>query len=346
MHLLRLPALFAGLFLSSAALAADPAAIALDYADTFAIPRFQKVAQAAHAQQDAWSRFCTGRGAGTAEPLRDAYNALADAWAQVEFVRIGPAAIALRAERFNWWLDRTDATGKALNAMLASDPATLTVETLATGSVAGQGLPVIERLIYPQEEAAKLKGDAGAQRCAVGLAVAREQSRIADDIVADWTAPDGARAALAANTRWKVAFADGKEAASVMMTDLVAGLETLKDLKVAMLFHDVTNGKAPRLAEAARSGRTTKDIALNLQAIREGLSPFMAGASVNARTQLDVAFDDARRRLDEFDRAAPADRQAAITRALAVFVTLSQTAMTVTPQATGLTLGFNMLDGD
>jgi predicted lipoprotein len=334
------------LLLPTAATASDPAAVALAFADNFAIPRFEAVAKAAHAQEKAWSRSCTGKNRTTAEPLRAAYNAVADAWAMVEFVRIGPAAVALRAERFNWWLDRTDATGKAMATLLASDPRDLTVEKLAAGSVAGQGLPVIERLIYPSSEAAKLSGPDGARRCGVGLAVAREQSRIADDIVADWSGPSGARAALASNARWNVSFADGKEAASVMMTDLVAGLETLKDLKVAMLFHDVKNENAPRLAEAVRSGRTVRDISMNLAAIREGLTIFMASAPVAEKAQLDTAFDDAEKKLDAFAHAPVAERQGAVIRTLAAFTTLSQTAMTVLPQATGLTLGFNMLDGD
>ena len=48
--------------------------------------------------------------------LKSAYNDTSDAWAKVEFVRIGPAATALRADRFNWWLDRTGATAKAYHA--------------------------------------------------------------------------------------------------------------------------------------------------------------------------------------------------------------------------------------
>ncbi len=228
---------------------------------------------------------------------------LSDAWSDVEFVRIGPAAVALRVERFNWWLDRTDATGKAMTAMMSAKPDDLAVEKLATGSVAGQGLPIIERLLFPASEAAALKGRDGTQRCLVGVAVAQEQAAIADQIVGDWTSPDGARAALAANKAWKVSFADANEAASVMMTDLVAGLEGLKDLKVAMEFHDVMNPKAPRLAEAPRSGLTLHDIERNLVAIRQGLAIFLVQATPAQRTQLDAAFDDAERVIKKIESA-------------------------------------------
>jgi hypothetical protein len=328
---------------------ADPATIARNFADTFAIPRFQAVAAAAHTQQDAWTAFCANRRRSDAKSLTRAFNDLADAWAKVEFVHIGPAAVALRVERFNWWLDRTNATGKALDALLATtDPANLTPEKLAMGSVAGQGLPIIERLLYDKGAIALLKSKDGAQRCVVGQAVARGQSVIADAIVTDWTSPTGADAALAANTRWNMAFADSNEAASVMLTDLAAGLETLKDLKVAMLFHDTMNPKAPQLAEGTRSKRTLRDIALYLAAIREGLPGFLANASPADKATLDKLFDDATVTLQalETSKMSAEVHNAAVKQALAAFTVLSQTAMTILPAATGLTLGFNNLDGD
>lgn len=328
---------------------ADPAEIARKFADNFAIPRFQAVAAAAHAQQDAWSRFCANPKRGDAKALMGSFNTLADAWAKVEFVRIGPAAVALRVERFNWWLDRTNATGKALDALLAAtDSGELTPEKLAAGSVAGQGLPVIERLLYEKDAPSQLKGKDGVRRCAVGAAVARGQSAIADAIVSDWTGPNGAAAALAANTRWNMAFADTSEAASVMLTDLAAGLEGLKDLKVAMFFHDVVNPNAPRLAEGTRSGRTLRDITLNLAAIRDGLSGFVADAPAADRAQLDKVFDDAQAALKAVDKPDmnAADRVEAVKQAVAAVTALSQMAITVLPHATGLTLGFNNLDGD
>lgn len=322
--------------------AADPAAMALNFADGFAVPRFQAVAVAAHAQQDAWTAFCADRKHENPQKLIDAFNATADAWADVEFVRIGPAAVALRAERFNWWLDRTDATGKALAAMLADKQAP-TPETLAAGSVAGQGLPVLERLLYDKGAIVLLKGKSGARRCAIGEPVARGQAAIADAIVADWAE---ARAALAANARWNVAFADAKEAADVMLTDLVAALESLKDYKVAMLFHDETNAKAPRLAEAGRSKRTIRDIARNLAAIREGLRLFLGNASPSDRARIEESFDDADNALKALETAKPEGRAEAAKVALAAFAVLSRTAVTVLPEATGLNLGFNSLDGD
>jgi predicted lipoprotein len=339
---MRVPGLSAlGLLaLCGPALADDPAAIARRFAHEYAVPRFETVAKAAHAQADAWTAFCAAGKSNDTAVLKASFNGLADAWARVEFVRIGPAATGMRVERFNWWLDRTGATAKALDTMLAAAAAP-TPEKLASGSVAGQGLPVIERLLTDKEPL-------NTQRCAVGIGVARGQAAIADAIVTDWTSANGAAAALDANTRWNNSFADAPEAARVMLTDLAAGLEGLKDLKVAMLLHDAQNPSAPRFAEAARSGRSWRDVELNLAAIREGLVYFLHDAPVADSVRLDAAFDDAEGTLKILsDSKLPAkSRIAAITHAHEVFGALSTTAIAVLPEATGLTLGFNNLDGD
>jgi len=330
-------AAFGLLALCGPATAGDPAQVARRFAHEFAVPRFEAVASAAHAQADAWTSFCAAGKYKDTAALKTAFDDLADAWARVEFVRVGPAATGLRVERFNWWLDRTGATAKALDAMLADAP---TPEKLASGSVAGQGLPVIERLIYD--------APLNAQRCAVGAAVARGQAAIADAIVTDWTSPGGAAAALDANARWNMSFADAREAASVMMTDLAAGLEGLKDLKVAMLLHDALNPRAPRLAEAVRSGRSLRDVEINLAAIREGLAYFLRDAPAADKSRLDAAFDDAQGtlRILRDPKLVAKDRTSAINHAHDVFASLSLTAIAVLPEATGLTLGFNNLDGD
>jgi predicted lipoprotein len=340
--------IIASTLLAFPASAAGNAETAQRFARDFIVPRFQSVAAAAHAQQVAWTTVCADRKRGGIEALKKAFNDVADAWSDVEFMRIGPAAVALRVERINWWLDRTDATGKALNQMLATtDPQMLTPEKLTAGSVAGQGLPVIERLLYPVGAAGSPTATSDAQRCLVGTAVATQQTVIADEIVRDWTASDGALAALMANARWKFAFADADEAASVMLTDLVAGLEGLKDLKVAMAFHDETNAKAPRLSEAWRSGRTLRDIGRNLAAIRQALAFFLPPATAAQKYEIDMALDDAERALQELENARnETARGAAVRVALGAFSALAQQAMAILPRATGLTLGFNNLDGD
>ena len=74
---------------------------------------------------------------------------------------------------------------------------------------------------------------------------------------------------------------------------------------------------------------------------------FLTQATPAQKGQLDAAFEDADRVLKELETAKDdAARVAAVKQALVIYGTLSQTAMTILPAATGLTLGFNNLDGD
>jgi len=317
------------------------------------VPRFETVASAAIEQQAAWTSFCENRTRGGAENLRAEFNKVGDAWANIEFVRIGPPAAELRAERFNFWLDRRDMAGKALDAMLAStDAKSLDPATIADGSVAGQGMPVLERLLYDDSALAKLLAKDGEadRRCAVGMAIAHNLSSIADAIATDWTKPDGAAAAIAANRSWGYHFADANQAASVMVTDLITGLEMLKDFNLPMTYHYLADKASPRLAEGARSARSLRDVELKFAGIRSMLDTFMAAAPSAQKAKLDMAFADADAKLVAVAAAAKSDdtakELARLTTAIASFSALKQTAMNVIPEATGISLGFNNLDGD
>jgi predicted lipoprotein len=128
---------------------ADPPAATLSLVDGVIIPRFKAVEAATRTQEAAWTAFCADRRRAAVAPLKDAYAQVGDAWARIEFARIGPADANGRALRFDYWLDRQNATGKAMSEMLASDdPGRRTQESIAAGSVAGQGLPLLERLLY------------------------------------------------------------------------------------------------------------------------------------------------------------------------------------------------------
>ena len=134
-----------------------------------------------------------------------------------------------------------------------------------------------------------------------------------------------------------------------MLTDLVSGLDVLKDFKLAMLFHDLANPAAPRLAENARSGRGMKDILLNFAAIREALSIYTADSASTPKAEMEAAMGTALENLKQVNAVEQRDKQkrmVALQTAMAALANLTQTEMKALPVATGLALGFNNLDGD
>lgn len=335
--------------------AAQAAKIALAVADQYVIPTYRALAEATDAQEKAWAAFAAKRETGDIAPLRAAYNTACDAWANAQLIKTGPITLFLRYDRFAYWPEARNATARALDQLLASGkPADLAADSLAHDSVAGQGLTALERLLYDGDNPAaalKAPGKDGAWRTQVGLGIARNLAAISRDVLKDWTAPDGVRAAIAANKGWKNLFADGAEAARLLLTDLVAGFKLIHDVKLLPVLGANLAAAKPRSAEAWRSGRTQRDIKLNLTSAQAMEKVFAATAPAAHRTKIDGLFATAIKAVD----AAPADlgdaaadpKRRPLVDAARVAIKAVQTEIAATlPGDVGVTLGFNSLDGD
>lgn len=332
------------------ALAADAQKATLRVADQFVIPKYETLAHATEAQEKAWSAFCPARA--NPLPLLATYHVVADAWAEAQIVKTGPIVLFLRQERLYYWPETHDATARALQSLLSSnDPKALEPATLAHDSVAGQGLPALERLLFDKNAAAELQGRDGARRCAVGLAIARNLNVIAHDVLKEWKEPGGVRASIAANKSWRGMFSDANEATRLLLTDLVGVLQLVDDTKLLNVLGKGAASARPKMAEAWRSGRSARDIQRNLMAAREMTDLFAHDLKSADRAKMDKALSAA----VVAARALPADlgtaaadpkrrgkleiARAAVKQALA---TVSQTL----PAGLGVNLGFNALDGD
>ena len=337
---------------SGIAAAADAQKAVLRVTDAFIIPHYEALTRATEEQEKAWASFCAKRDTADAKPLIAAFHHVADAWAEAQIVKTGPIVLFLRQERFYFWPEAHDATARALQSLIASnDPKALEPATLAHDSVAGQGLPALERLLFDENSIAQLKGKDGARRCVVGQAIARNLNVIAHDVVKEWKAPDGVRAAIAANKSWRGMFSDANEAARLLLTDLVALFQLVDDNKLLnVLGKDAVSAK-PKMAEAWRSGRSARDIQLNLAAARAMTDLFARDLKPADRTKLDKVLDAAIAAAnllpkDLGDAAADPKRRGKLETARAAIKAAQAQIAATLPPALGVNLGFNALDGD
>lgn len=347
------------LVLAAAAAPARPnpkaAQAALAVVDQFVIPAYRRLAQAADAQEKAWTDFAAKRDAGDFQALRAAYHAAADAWANAQIVKTGPITLFLRYERFAYWPEARNAIQRALDQLLASgNPKDLAPESLVSNSVAGQGLTALERLLYDGDNPAallKAPGKNGEWRTQVGLGIARNLKTIARDVLADWTARDGVRASIAANKGWKNLFADAPEAARLLLTDLVGAFRLMHDVKLLPVLGASVAEAKPRLAEAWRSGRSQRDLKLNLVAAQAMEKPFAAAATAAHRTKIDALFAAAAKAVDAIpadlgEAAADPKRRARVDTGRAGVKAVQTEIANSLPGDIGVILGFNSLDGD
>jgi predicted lipoprotein len=335
--------------------AAQASKAALALVDQFVIPAYRNLVQTTEAQEKAWAAFAAKREAGDFPPLRAAYNATADSWANAQFIKTGPITLFLRYDRFAYWPEARNATSRALEQLLISaNPKDLQPDSLAHDSVAGQGLTALERLLYEGDDPAALlkrPGKDGAWRTQVGLGIARNLAVISRDVLKDWTAPDGVRAAIAANKGWKNLFADAPEAARLLLTDLVVGFKLMHDVKLLPVLGANAAAAKPKSAEAWRSGRSQRDLKLNLAAA-QGMTTALADVTTPAhRAKIDGLLANAAKAIDAMpadlgEAAADPKRRARVDAARAAIKAAQTEIASTLPGDVGVTLGFNSLDGD
>jgi len=335
--------------------AAQAARAVLAAVDRHIIPSYRVLAEAADAQEKAWTAFAANRAAGDIESLKAAYNATADAWARAQLVKTGPLSLFLRYERFAYWPEARNVTQRMLDQLIKSnDPKELAPETLVRDSVAAQGLTALERLLHDGDNPGQLlkaSGQAGEWRTQIGLGLARNMSSIADDVLAEWTARDGVRAAIAANKPWKTIFADTPEAASLLLTDLVSAFRLMHDVKLLAVMGASVDVARPRVAESWRSGRSQRNLKLNLESAQALTRIWDETTPAAHRTKIDSLYAAALKAMD----AVPADlgeaaadpmRRPRVEAARAGIKAVQVEIAATLPTDLGITLGFNSLDGD
>jgi uncharacterized protein len=340
--------------IAAPAQAADFAAFNANYARDVVTPAFKALAGETAKLAEAADDFSAAPGQDGFAALRVAYESVSDAWMQAQFFRLGPLGAQQRAERFAYWPERRPIIDKQLSALLAkADPDSLAAEKFAQASVAVQGLPALERLLYGDTARQVLSaGPEQKARIAVIQAIAHNLDDLAQEIAAAWEKILGDP-----NTAAQPFSQDPNEAAAQLYAGLMTGLQVVSDQKIAGPRGQTIDKAKPKTAEQWRSGRSLTNIKLNLNSLRDAmLGPsgftFLLGKDQDAlKAELAKAFDAALAAAD----AAPEPLDTAVTDpegrkkvgALLIAVNhLRDILGQKLPPTIGISLGFNELDGD
>ena len=308
--------------------------------DRFIIPHYQALSLTADAQEKAWAEFCAKPDEMGFETLQRAYLATADSWSQIEFLHYGPIDDEFRAERLSYWPERKNATAKALAELLEKDGVSdLAPGTFVKNSVAVQGLPALERLLFDDKAQTELlSGARKARRCAVGQAIAWNVVMIAHDVRLGWT-NEVARAITNPDT--------AKEATSRIATDFLSSFAFMRDSKLRPILGKDAASARPMLAEGWRSKRSKRALTLNLETALDLAKLIMAGQDGDTPATVTTALS--------FAEALPADFGPAVTDikqrqqfylVLDALAAARDKAHDEIPAVLGVTVGFNSQDGD
>jgi len=332
----------------------------------YLLPRYQALVQATVKQEQSWVAFCRQPSADRFGPLRSSFQAAMDAWMPLQHVHTGPASLQSRIDRIYFWPERKNAVAKQVAALLQSaDTGALAPERMATASVAVQGFPALQLLLYDGDDPGHsfLAGEpAAAYRCAYGTAVAANLKAVATQIVDGWTAAIAAMAA--APPRYGSEFGlppSPKDTGQQLFSDFLTLFQLIGDLKLALPLGESLADPKPKLAESWRSGRSLRNVALNLESARamygkdrsSGIRSLMPsdGGNDDLDKEIDEGFAKALSSLAAISMpldAAVGDSGARpqVQAALADIRHVRDLVGQKLPPAIGLSVGFNGLDGD
>ncbi|MEM6896956.1 MAG: imelysin family protein, partial [Pseudomonadota bacterium] len=262
-----------------------------------------------------------------------------DAWISVSHLRFGPSEADDRAFALAFWPDPRGSTPKTLATFIRdSDPVVESTDDFATVSVAARGFYAMEFLLYD----AQFAGDESADyRCALIQAVATDIARNASAILADW---ENGYAALMSEPGNDI-YRSSTEAAQQFFTALSTGLEFTSDTRIARPLGTFDRPR-PARAEARRSGRSLRHVALSLAATKE-LAEMIAMDDPAVTAVFDTAVGRAAA-LEDPVFAGVAEPQGRLrVEALKQHIDNAREllALEVGPSL-GIAAGFNSLDGD
>ncbi|HEY4164425.1 MAG TPA: imelysin family protein [Dongiaceae bacterium] len=334
--------------------AADFAGFNQGYGREVVLPAFKALAEQTSGLSKAADGFAAKPSQNGFNALRTAYDAVSDAWMQAEFFRLGPLGDQQRSDRFEYWPEKRNITDRQLTALLAAPTAdALQEKNFAQASVAVQGLPALERLLYGDSSRQTLSaGPEQKARAAVIKAIAHNLDALAHEITADW------EKALADPKTATAPFSqDATEAAAQFYAGLMTGMQIVTTQKLAGPRGTTIDKAKPKTAEQWRSGRSLKNIKLNLETARKavldehGFAMLLGSGNDALKKEISQAFDAA----DAAADAAPEPMDAAVADAEgrkkvgALLVAVNQLVDVLKQKAApamGISLGFNEMDGD
>jgi len=343
---------------SAARAEADHAAIARAALEQYIRPGYAELAKNAASLKQSVDALCRQPSTAALKGARDGFAATVAAWSQVEPVRFGPVAKEHRYERIFYWPDPKGIGARQVRQALAKHDQSVTgAEALAGKSVALQGLPPLEDLLYGEgaEALAKPGGDA-AFRCRFAAAIAANLARMTEEIDRGWQ--DGApfvKAYLDPGAN-NPSYRNPKEVTLDLFKTLTAGIESVRDQKLAKILGATVEQARPRVAPFWESGLSFANMAGNLGGVRElflrsGFAQLVHGESAGVEDSILFDLDHAIEVLRGIDQpiatAARDDELRAKLEALRVSLkSAATTAGDMIARGAGLSFGFNAMDGD
>lgn len=276
--------------------------------------------------------------------LRASYGEAFDAWVSVSHLRFGPTEVDDRAFALAFWPDSRSATPRTLASLIAEqDAVAANAESYADVSIAARGFYAMEFLLF---DAATIESADPGYLCTLVQTVAADIAASSAAIAQDW-ATEYADKLLTPTPEGT--YRSDAEVLQELFKTLTTGLEFTSDTRLGRPLGTYDNPR-PTRAEAWRSARSARHVALSLDSLRD-LALRLSADNSDLSTQLTREFDTAIAQVAGLDDPAFAGVAEPQSRLRIEVVQQSVDAIRATVRdelgpTLGVASGFNALDGD
>jgi uncharacterized protein len=336
----------------------DHAAIARAALTEVIRPGYAALAGETAALSDKVAALCQAPSSASLEAAKKAFASAVAAWSKVEILRFGPIVEDRRFERLFFWPDAKGLGDRQIRDALAKrDESVTKPEALSAKSVALQGLPALEYLLYGDgAEALAAPSDDGAFRCAFARAAVTNSAGIAKSVAEDWREGSPYEKSFLAPGPDAAPYRAAKEVTLELFKSFTAGIELVRDQKLGKPLGATPEAARPKLAAFWRSGQSLANAAGNLEGVRAlfakgGLAQVVAGEQPGVEKSVLFDLGHAVEVLSGIgkpmaDVVKDADLRGKIEALRVSLKSAGKTAADAIARGAGLAFGFNAMDGD
>ncbi|MBU4531155.1 MAG: hypothetical protein KUA43_13400 [Hoeflea sp.] len=320
-------------------------------------PRYAGFSAAASELQASFEALCANPSDLALERARAAFRDAAGQWSRIEWLRLGAVMSKNRLERILFFPDRKGTGRKQVQAAIAAkDDSVTDAASLASQSVAMQGLGALEFILFGSGSQALAEGDAS-HRCLFGRAAATNTANLSGELIAGWAQGSAYLTVFLKPGPDNPLFRTDLEALNVVLGQMIHGLEAIHDTRLGA-FLDKENPARDRAKSALywRSEMTLPSISAGVSGLEElftrsGIEVVSQVLAPRLGDTIRFEFNQAIRTADSLDApidellADPQTREKLVYLAYAIKIIIGRLDREFA-QAGGLAVGFSFGDGD
>lgn len=337
---------------------ADESPVAADsiIQDTLATiyqPKFAQFAMVTAQHDEATQIYCANPSDDMLTQLRKEFESVVASFSAIELYRLGALLQVNRQNRLFYWPDKRRVVERQLRTLLAGlTNNTLSVDDFSQKSVAVQGLPALERLLFGKNAAQRLSAGSETHDCRLIIAIADNVNTMAIAINAGWQTDSLLVQSMLHPERGSDYFRDEKEVLRSIVTQIIVGIDVVLNRKIAPLHG---NNADIKKAPLWRSEQSLSMLSNNLESLRVLTVDSGLARVTNLDNELAFEFRTAGQMLQKLkelpslvdeNRGVSAEAQS-LARALSAVVSgIKDTLNDRFTPALGISAGFNSEDGD